>query len=434
MFLMDSKQAIAYILLPEAQMRACEGHLSAAGGIMSGLQIRDIEVIATQPRHIPQVVVKVLTSEPGLYGLGCATFSWRWRLVKECIERYFKPILVGKDADAIEDIWHLLMHNSYWRNGPVLNNALGGIDMALWDIKGKRANMPCYQLWGGASRPAAAVYVYANGRDEMAVADKAEALVDKGFRHIRCQLGGYDGVEGNETLRPDGCPAGVCIEPREKLRRIPGLFAHLRRCLGDNAELIYDVHERLAPVDGVWLAKALEEYRLFFLEDLFAPEDLEWFPSVRAQCATPLAMGELATRSLEIEPLVHRRSIDFVRIHPSAYGGITPCLKLAGICESFGVRTAWHNPPDISPVGIAANVHMDIHVHNFGVQEWTFRHELEQEMFPGMPTLKNGCIYLNDAPGLGIDINENLACAYPCTDNVIKWTMTRLPDGTMVRP
>lgn len=401
---------------------------------MSEHTITDVKTILTQPNGLPLVVVKVQTSEPGLYGLGCATFSWRFRAVAACIEEHVKPFVLGKDPAHIEDIWQSLMLNGYWRNGPVVNNAVSGIDMALWDIKGKVLGVPCCELWGGMSRPAAAVYVHADGRDKQEVADRAREYYDQGFRHIRCQVGGYRGVTWGRAAPPEGALPGQYCNPREKLQLVPELFAHLREVLPPDAELLHDVHERLAPIDGVWLAKMLEPMRLFFLEDLFAPEDIEWFETVRHQCATPLAMGELFVHPGESLPLVSRRLIDFIRVHPSDVGGITPCLKLAHLCESFGIRTAFHGPCDVSPVGMAANVQMDVHVHNHGIQEWAFRNDVEQEMFPGLPQVRAGYAMPGGGPGLGIDIDETLAARFPCDDKVTEWTVARLPDGTITRP
>jgi len=401
---------------------------------MRKLQIRDIQTFLTQPNGVRLIVTKVLTTEPELYGLGCATFAWRHRAVQAFIDQHLKPFLIGKDPSNIEDIWQSSMVNGYWRNGPVGNNAISGIDMALWDIKGKMADMPCYQLWGGLSRPAAAVYVHADGKDKHQVAENAQRFRDQGLRYIRCQLGGYQGVTGTSCHKPEGVLPGEYFNPHEKLTLIPDLFSYLRKELGEDIELLYDVHERLAPIHAAWLAKALEEYRLFFLEDILAPEDIEWFSIVRNQCATPLAMGELFSHPGEILPLITGRLIDFIRVHPSDIGGITPCLKLAHLCESFGVRTAWHGPGDVSPIGMAANVHMDVSCHNFGIQEWAFRNDLEHEMFPGIPEIKNGYVYPNEKPGLGIEFDEDLAKKYPCDDRTTEWTVARLPDGTIWRP
>ena len=399
---------------------------------MPPLRIEAVETFVTQPQHARLVVVRVRTSEPGLFGLGCATFTQRHRAVQAALDRHLGPWAVGKDPRRIEDLWQGAMVSAYWRNGPVLNNALSGLDMALWDILGKLAGMPCYQLWGGACRPAAVVYVHADGREPQAVADRAAQYMAEGFRYVRCQLGGYPGLGGLHP--PAGALPGEYYDPREKLRRTPGLFEHLRKQLGEEVELLHDVHERVAPIDAVQLAKALEPYRLFFLEDVVAPEDIDWLANIRAVCATPIAMGELFTNPREITPLIAGRLIDFIRVHVSAIGGVTPALKLARLGEAFGVRTAWHGPGDVSPVGMAANVHMDLACHNFGVQEWSMRGEIEREMFPGTPEVRDGAAWPNDKPGFGIDFNEALAARYPADDTHPTWTAARTPDGTIHRP
>ncbi len=401
---------------------------------MSELKIERVETFLTQPGRWPLIVVRVRTSRPGLDGLGCATFTQRHRAVQAAIEKHIGPWAVGQDPRNVEDIWQHAMVSGYWRNGPVLNNAVSGLDMALWDIKGKLAGMPCYELWGGRCRPAATVYVHANGTEPAEVEDAAREKMERGFTHIRCQLGQYRGVDGAALDRPPGAGEGEYYDPREKLRRVPGLFAHLRRQLGDAVELLHDVHERVAPIDAVWLARALEDYRLFFLEDLVAPEDIEWLANIRAVAATPLAMGELFSNPREVTPLIAGRLIDFLRLHVSTMAGATPALKLAHLAEAFGVRTAWHGPGDVSPVGMAANVHLDLTCHNFGIQEWAFRREAEREMFPGTPEVRDGAAWPNDRPGWGIDFDETLAAKHPCDDTHPTWTAARLPDGTIHRP
>jgi mannonate dehydratase len=401
---------------------------------MADLKITAVQTFLTQPAGSRLIVAKVLTSEPGLYGLGCATFTQRHLAVKAALDHHIGPFAVGKDPRDIEDFWHSAMVNGYWRNGPVLNNAISGVDMALWDIKGKLAGMPCCELWGGKCRPAAAVYVHADGREPAEVADNARKFMARGFHHIRCQIGGYPGLAADESARPVGAPPGEYFDPRDKLHRIPRLFEFLRRELGEEVELLHDLHERLAPIDAVWIAKALEPYRLFFLEDPLPPEQIEWFANIRSVCATPIAMGELFNHPREMTPLIAGRLIDFIRVHISQIGGITPALKLAHLCEAFGVRTAWHGPGDVSPVGMAANVHLDVALHNFGIQEWAFRSQVEQDMFPGLPQLKGGYAYPSDRPGLGIEFDEALAARFPCTDENPRWTVARLPDGTIATP
>jgi len=336
---------------------------------MSTLTIRAIRTIMTAPRGLRLVVVKVETSEPGLYGLGCATFTQRHLAVRAAIDDYLAPLLTGRDPQRIEDIWQTMHVNSYWRNGPVLNNAMSGVDMALWDIKGKLAGLPVYQLLGGKCREAAAVYRHTDGRDPSEVAEKVQAFMDEGYHYIRCQMAGYGGAAPTRQA-PDGAMPGVYFDPESYARGVPRLFEHVRARVGEEVALLHDIHERLAPIEAVRLAKALEPYRLFFLEDPLPPEQIAWFHAIRQQCAVPLAMGELFVTPTEWMPLITARLIDFIRVHISAIGGVTPARKLAAVCEAFGVRTAWHGPADVSPVGHAANLHLDLACPNFGVQEW----------------------------------------------------------------
>jgi mannonate dehydratase len=187
-------------------------------------------------------------------------------------------------------------------------------------------------------------------------------------------------------------------------------------------------------VDAVWLARALEPYRLFFLEDVVAPEDLDWLRQIRSVCATPIAMGELFNNPREVYPAIAERLFDFIRVHPSQMGGVTPCLKMAHACEAFGIRTAWHGPGDVSPVGMAAAVHMDVALWNFGIQEWAFRSEAEEDVFPGTPQIRDGAAWPNGRAGLGIDFDEEKARAYPPSDENPRWTVSRAPDGSIRRP
>ena len=375
----------------------------------------------------------MVTSDDGLYGLGCATFTQRVFAVEAAIERHLKPFLVGRDVDRIEEIWRMSMVHGYWRNGPVLNNALSGLDQALWDIKGKRAGMPLYQLFGGKSREAAAVYAHADGGEPAEVADNAARLVEDGYRHVRIQMGGYGG-DSSELHRPKNAPGGSYFDPRAYGRRMLEMIDHVRSRRGDEVEFLHDVHERLHPVDAVQFAKDVEQYRLFFLEDALAPEDIGWFEILRNQCATPLAMGELFNNPHEWRGLITDRLIDFVRMHISQIGGLTPARNIASFADMYGIRTAWHGPGDTSPVGHAANLHLDVWAPNFGIQEWYRPSDLEYEMFPGLPRVEDGYLYPNDLPGLGIDIDERLAALHPCEETVEQWTQTRLPDGSPARP
>ncbi len=397
------------------------------------VRIRDIKTILTQPGRSRLAIVKLITTEPGLYGLGCATFTQRIFAVQAAVERHLKPFLIGRDVDRIEEIWQMAMVHGYWRNGPVLNNAISGVDQALWDIKGKRAGMPLFQLFGGKTREAAAVYVHADGRNPQEVEANVRKFIEQGFRYVRVQMGGYGG-QPVDLVKPEHAPEGNYFDPRAYSRNMLNMIEYVRGQTNNAVELLHDVHERLSPIDALQFAKDVEPYKLFFLEDVLAPEDIGWFKTIRQQSATPLAMGELFNNPHEWQGLISERLIDFIRIHISQIGGITAARSLAIFAGAFGVRTAWHGPGDTSPVGHAANLHLDVWAPNFGIQEWYGPSELEYEMFPGLPEVRNGYLYPNDQPGLGIDIDEQLAAKYPCEEIVEQWTQTRLPDGSPTRP
>jgi len=397
------------------------------------ITIKEVRVILTQPSGVRLAVVKVITSEPGLYGLGCATFTQRIHGVREVIDRHLAPFLIGREVSRIEEIWQMLMVHGYWRNGPILNNAISGVDQALWDIKGKLANMPVYDLLGGKSREAAQVYVHADGASPEEVAANAAHLVEDGYQHIRVQQGLYGGND-IRLASPRGAQDGAYFDPRQYQRLTLRMLGEVRNALGNDIELLHDVHERLAPSEAVRFARDVDEFRLFFLEDLLAPEDLHWFERVRAHTTTPLAMGELFNHPLEWRPLVERRLIDFIRMHVSQIGGITPARKAADFAHLHGIRTAWHGPSDTSPVGHAANLHIDLWTPAFGIQEWYRPSEIDYEVFPGLPRVESGYLYPNDQPGLGIDINEELAQQFPVGDIIEEWTQARRPDGSAARP
>ncbi len=397
------------------------------------ITIEDVRVILTQPGSARLAVVKVITSEPGLHGVGCATFTQRIHAVAAAIEHHLKPFLLGRDVARIEEIWQMSMVHGYWRNGPVLNNAISGVDQALWDIKGKRANMPVYDLLGGKCREAANVYVHADGPTPSDVADRVKSSMDDGYRYVRVQQGMYGG--NTETfVQPEGAPPGAYFDPKRYRRDTLTMLEHVRAEVGDDVELLHDVHERLHPADAISFAKAVEPIGLYFLEDLLAPEDLAWFERVRAACSTPLAMGELFNHPSEWQTVAEQKLVDFLRMHVSQMGGITPARKAADLAHRHGLRTAWHGPADTSPVGHAANLHLDLWAPAFGIQEWYQPSDLDRTVFPGLPEVRNGYLYPNDAPGLGIDVDEALAAEYPIVDGVEQWTQTRLPDGSPVRP
>ncbi len=403
------------------------------------LKITDVQTILTAPAGIRLVVVKVLTNEPGLYGLGCATFTQRARVVETAVKNYLRPFVIGKDPLRIEDLWQSLFVSSYWRNGPVLNNAMSGIDMALWDIQGKRARMPVYQLLGGKCREAVDVYRHASGSSFEEVEQQVRRFMQQGYRTVRVQVS----VPGLATYGAAAAKEGSANkkarawEPGPYVRIVPKLFEYLRKHVGDDVELLHDMHERVPPVLAMKLVKDLEQYRPFFVEDPLSPEDVGYFAHIRKQCTTPLAMGELFNNTNEWLGLVTGRLIDFIRCHLSQVGGLTMARKIAALCEFFAVRSAWHGPGDVSPVGHAANVHLDLAIPNFGIQEAHVFNQAEQDVFPGCPELKDGYYNVSDKPGWGMELDEKAAAKFPITDDPpfdMQWGNLRRLDGTIVKP
>ncbi|MBI4663061.1 MAG: starvation-sensing protein RspA [Verrucomicrobia bacterium] len=431
--------ATATLAGAEPCLRAQEAVRNASGPV----KITDVKTILTQPAGDHLVIVKVLTSEPGLYGVGCATHRERPLAVAAAVDQYLKPFLVGKNCDDIEDIWQSAYVSSYFRSGVTLNNALSGADGALWDILGKRAGLPLYKMLGGKVRAAVPLYAHASARELPALEDQVRKWMAQGYRHVRVQLAvpGFSGYgasnptsEEVQKMRPAGVAPSPVFEPTPYVNNTLRMFEHLRATLGFDVELLHDVHERVPPAQAIQLAKALEPYRLFFLEDPFAPEDAAWFQHLRQQTTTPLAMGELFVNRHEWLPLVANRWIDFIRLHISAVGGLNMARKVAACCEFFNVRTAWHGPGNVSPVGHAVNLHLDLATFNFGIQEQNVFSDTTREVFPGAPEIKGGYMYANDKPGLGIDIDEKLAAKFPYRSPGGSRGNDRRLDGTIVRP
>ena len=405
---------------------------------MKNITIRDIKTIITAPHGINLVVVKVETSEPELYGLGCATFTWRYKAVIPAIQEYLRPMLIGRSVYNTEDIWQTMMGSSYWRNGPVLNNAISGVDEALWDIKGKIAGLPLYELFGGKCREGVAVYKHADGNTIEEVTENLHVLQEQGYRSIRCQMGTYGGTMNGtpqKLNKPENAPDGMYYSPKRYMQSTVKLFEKVRNDIGWDVELLHDIHERLTPIDTLNLVKEFEQFKMFYVEDALRPDQVGYFEKLRNHTTTPLAMGELFTNSLEWKTIIQNQWIDYIRVHISDIGGLTPARKLAAFSEAYQVRTAWHGPNDLSPVGMTAQMHLDLSSPNFGIQEFAGFNEAEEEVFPGCPQIRNGYAYLNDKPGIGVDFDEEKAKKYPAVDTMdFSWLYSRIEDGTAVRP
>ncbi|MGA3226681.1 MAG: enolase C-terminal domain-like protein [Acidobacteriaceae bacterium] len=411
---------------------------------MPPLTIRDVKIIATAPSGSNWTIVKVETSEPGLYGLGAATHQEIPQAAQAYIEKRLKPFVIGKNCDDIEDIWQSAYLQEYFRSGPEGNDALSGIDGALWDILGKRLGVPVYRLLGGKVRAAVPLYGHAAALTQSALNDQVQAYIEKGYQVVRIQLAvpgwsGY-GVSGAKTssavqaLRPDGVTPSPVFDAGRYLTTTIGMFEAIRAKFGFDIGLVHDVHERPAPNQSIELCRAVEQYRPFYMEDPLSPEDVGWFQIFRQETSAPLAMGELFTNRNEWLNLVANRWIDFIRIHQSSVGGLNMCRKVAHCCEFFDVRTAWHGPNNVDPIGHCYNLHLNLVTPNFGIQEETFFDEKTREVFPGTPEIRKGYIYSNDKPGLGIDIDEKAAARYPYTKDFEDRGNDRMLDGTIVRP
>lgn len=411
------------------------------------MKITEVKVIVTCPTR-NYVLVKIETDAPGLYGVGDATLNGRELAVATALQEHIAPLLIGRDPDRLEDIWQMLFRGTYWRGGPVLMTALAGVDTALWDIKGKRAGLPVYSLLGGKTREGALAYTHAGGSDFAQVEDSVREKIERGFKVVRAQVaipgnigtygtGGaseaasanWGGVVGGDWGDGGPMPYVETWEPSAYLRTIPALFAHLRDKIGEGVELFHDVHERLTPIQAARLARELEPYHLFFLEDCLRPEHKESFRVIRQHSTTPLAMGELFHTKWECLPLITEQLIDFIRCDLGHIGGITEGKKIAAVAECYYVQTAWHGPGDIGPATHAANVHLDLAIPNFGVQEMVFFPDPVHEVMPGSPTFKEGYLHVTDAPGLGVDINEAAAAKYPYERAYLP--MTRRADGSV---
>ncbi|MDA1138850.1 MAG: mandelate racemase [Planctomycetota bacterium] len=401
--------------------------------------IKQIKCIRSRHRGT-WLIVKVITDQPGLYGIGSASDHWHAETVLKAVER-LSVSLIGRDVSNIEDNWQLVHTSCYWRNGSILNTALGGIDMALWDIKGKEAGMPVFRLLGGPCRSAVPVYGHAGGKDFEDLEDRVRQFIESGYQVVRCQVGPYGGggfIEPKQARLPENAWTDRAVFDDEAyLDTIPKMFEHLRTNIGFGVKLTHDVHEHLKPQNAVILAKLLEPFRLFFVEDILPPEHIQWFRKIREQCTTPQAMGELFVNPNEWMPLVTERLIDFARVRVSKGAGITQCRKIAVLCEWFGIQTAWQEGADNDPVNQMAACHLDMASSSFGIQEENHFADAELDAFPGHAEIRGGYMYPNETPGLGIDIDEEKAVALMDSNAAgqpPRHEPDRRADGSIVRP
>lgn len=399
------------------------------------MKIIDVKVIITCPgRNF--VTLKIMTDQ-GIYGIGDATLNGREMAVVSYLEDHVIPVLIGRDANRIEDIWQYLYRGAYWRRGPVTMSAISAVDTCLWDIKGKAAGMPLYQLLGGASRDGVLVYGHANGNDIPQTVDEVGRYIDMGYKAVRAQSG-IPGVKGSYGVgRGDmyyepadaTLPSETVWDTSSYLNFIPSLFEKLRETHGESVELLHDVHHRLTPIEAARLGKSLEPYRLFWLEDATPAENQEAFKLIRQHTVTPLAVGEIFNSIHDCRDLIQNQLIDYIRATVVHAGGITHLKQIASLAALYQVRTGSHGATDLSPASMGAALHFDLWVPNFGIQEY-MRHTPETDaVFPHAYSFNDGYLHPGDTPGIGVDIDEKLAAKYPYDPKQLP--VARLTDGSM---
>jgi len=399
------------------------------------MKITDAKVFVCSPGR--NFVTLKLTTEDGISGLGDATLNGRELSVASYLTDHLIPLLIGRDARRIEDTWQYLYKGAYWRRGPVTMSAISAVDTALWDIRAKSLNVPLYQLLGGASREGVLVYGHASGGNVEETVEAVHRYVKSGYKAIRAQ----SGIPGLESTYGVG-RGSMYYEPAEPnappenrwstehyLNFVPQLFQRLREEFGPNVHLLHDAHHRLTPIEAGRLGKELEPFHLFWLEDPTPAELQESFRLIRQHTTTPLAVGEVFNSIFDCQQLIEEQLIDYIRTTVVHAGGISHLKKIAAIAEMYQVRTGSHGATDLSPVCMAAALHFDISVHNFGIQEY-MRHTTETDaVFPHAYTFEDGFMHPGEAPGLGVDFNESLAAQYPYQRAYLP--INRKLDGTL---
>jgi mannonate dehydratase len=399
------------------------------------LEIKSARVVVTCPgRNF--VTLKIETAD-GLTGLGDATLNGRELAVASYLSDHVIPCLIGRDAHRIEDVWQYLYRGAYWRRGPVTMSAIAAVDMALWDIKGKAAGLPLYQLLGGASREHVMVYGHANGTTIDDTIDRALEYHEQGYKAIRLQCG-VPGLPATYGVSKDkyfyepadaDLPTETVWSTEKYLRVVPELFAAAREKLGWDVHLLHDVHHRLTPIEAARLGKDLEPYRPFWLEDAVPADNQESFRVIRQHTTTPLAVGEVFNSIWDAKTLIQEQLIDYIRATVVHAGGITHLRRIAAFADMHNVRTGCHGATDLSPVTMAAALHFDLSVPNFGVQEYMRHTDETDAVFPHAYSFAGGAMHPGEAPGLGVELNEDRAARHPYKRAYLP--VNRLEDGTM---
>jgi mannonate dehydratase len=407
--------------------------------------IESAEVIVTSPDR--NFVTLRLSTDEGLVGLGDGTLNGRELSVVSYLKDHVAPLLIGRDAHAIEDTWQFLYRSAYWRRGPVTMAAIAAVDVALWDLKAQKAGMPLYQLLGGASRTGLLAYGHASGRDLPEIFDSIRWHLDQGYRAVRVQtavpglnavygvatsvptVGGGGGRYDYEPARRAALPAQEDWDSRAYLRQVPVVFEAVRNEFGPELPLLHDAHHRLTPIQAAKLGRSLEPYDLFWLEDCTPAENQEALRLVRHHTTTPLAIGEVFNTVWDYQQLVREQLIDYVRSAVTHTGGITALKRILEYAAQYQIKSGMHGPTDISPVGMAAAMHLGLAIHNFGIQEYMRHGDRTNEVFQQTFTFADGMLHPRNQPGLGVTLDVDAAGKYPYQTAYLPFN--RLQDGTV---
>jgi mannonate dehydratase len=399
------------------------------------MKITNAKVIVCSPGR--NFVTLKIETDAGVYGLGDATLNGREKAVVAYLEEHCIPSLIGRDPRNIEDIWHFFYRGVYFRRGAVTMTAVSAIDLALWDIKGKLLGTPLYNLLGGKSRERVLVYAHATGKDLSDAVANVGRAVDAGFLAVRVQAGVpgvadvYGVPKGDMPYEPAtrGLPREESWDTPKYLRFAPELFEKTRAAHGSDVHLLHDVHHRLTPIEAARLAKDLEPYRPFWLEDPVAAELQESLRLIRRHSTTPIAIGEVMNSAYDFTTLITEQLIDYVRMPPVHGGGVTHVMKLASLAALYHVQTGFHGATDLSPVNLAASLHIDLAINNFGIQEYMPHPTTVNDVFRVNYRFEAGHLLVDDTPGIGVDIDEEAAKEYPYSPASLP--VARKVDGTL---
>ncbi len=408
---------------------------SSTHGSTQDRQISAARVIVTCPGR--NFVTLKIETRSGVFGLGDATLNGRELAVAAYLEQHLIPNLIGRDAGRIEDIWQFFYRGAYWRRGPVTMTAIAAVDVALWDILGKLAGMPLYQLLGGRSRDGALVYGHANGRDIDETSAEVGRFIERGYRAVRAQSGipgltkAYGVSDAKNAYEPaeSALPAETVWSTPKYLNLVPQLFERLRIDHGPQIELLHDAHHRLTPIEAARLARDLEPYRLFWLEDATPADNQAAFELIRRHSVTPLAVGEVFNSIWDCKHLIEAQLIDYIRTTLVHAGGITHVRRIADFAALHQVRTGFHGATDLSPVCMGAALHFDTWVPNFGIQEYMHHSQETNEVFPSDYAFRDGRLHCGEHPGHGVTLDEKLAKRFPYSPKQLP--IARLEDGSM---